>query len=384
VVSAFDDIAREDEGPASHLVGRFDYLNNSGRPAATRVRAMVDEFLNRYPEAHQPEMIRRLRSRDDILHLSASFELILHELVTRQGFTTVEVEPELPNGSRPDFLVEAPDGARFYLEATLARGVEAADAGANRRLREALQAIDDVESPRFFLHLHHRGTPDQPVAVSRLRRDVQQFVDGLDFAAALAAVQAGNYRPALFRRELHGAQFVIEPFPKGTPGRADARAIGSRMLPGGLVRPHEAIRSAVEGKAGRYGRPDFPLVVAVNALDEFARAESAVDALFGDDGVAVGEDGWRRDVRARNGVWYGEGGPIFTRLSAVISTERLTFWDLGQRKARLIVNPWADPPLPDIPLGIEVRRIADGRFVFTEGRSIAELLNLPAEWPGYG
>jgi hypothetical protein len=38
-------------------------------------------------------MIRRLRSRDDVLHRSAFFELLLHALLIRQGFTIVEIEP---------------------------------------------------------------------------------------------------------------------------------------------------------------------------------------------------------------------------------------------------------------------------------------------------
>ena len=36
----------------------------------------------------------------------------------------------------PDFLVEAPDGKRFYLEATIATGQSQATAGARKRLDE--------------------------------------------------------------------------------------------------------------------------------------------------------------------------------------------------------------------------------------------------------
>jgi hypothetical protein len=346
------------------------------------VRAKVDELLNNYPELNQPEMIRRLRSRDDTLHLSAAFELILHELLVRQGLTVPAIEPRLPNGSRPDFLAEAPSGARFYLEATLALGAEKANPGADRRLRDALQAIDNVVSPNFYIHLHRRGRPERQVAVGRLGRQVQQFVDELNYDVALAAVRAGTYEPQLLRLEEQGAQFVIEPYPKGTPGLPDGRAIGLQMLPGGVVRPHEAIRSAVEGKAGRYGRPGLPLVVAVNALEEHAREDSAVDALFGQEAVEVCSDGRSRNVRNPDGVWHRPGRPAFTRLSAVLSTERLTFWDLGQRSARLILNPWADPELPDLPLGLEVRRVVDGRFTVVKGQTIRELLGLSEGWPG--
>jgi hypothetical protein len=63
------------------------------------------------------------------------------------------------------------------------------------------------------------------------------------------------------------------------------------MLAGSQINPHLAIKSSVEGKAGHYGELDLPFVIAVNALDEFADAASAIDALFGSDGVAIGHNG---------------------------------------------------------------------------------------------
>ncbi|MCT4369068.1 hypothetical protein CLG85_001420 [Yangia mangrovi] len=249
-VTAFDHLVREGQEPASHLIGKFDYLNTSGRPEADAVRALVDQWLADYPASHRPEMIRRLRSRNDILHSSSLFELMLHALLLRQGFTVVEIEPALPNGRSPDFLVEAPSGAHFYLEATLASGMDNVAVGADRRMREALQAIDEVQSPDFFLHLHTRGTPTQPVAVSGLRRSLQSFVDGLDYEQAVANEESGMAAAPIWQHDEHGAHFTIEPVPKNVR-RMGGRAVGSRMLPGGVIHPEIAIRSAVKKK----GRP---------------------------------------------------------------------------------------------------------------------------------
>ncbi|MDW9610879.1 hypothetical protein GHK78_10370 [Sinorhizobium meliloti] len=51
-------------------------------------------------------------------------------------------------------------------------------------------------------------------------------------------------------------------------------------MPGGIIHPEVAIKSAIEGKAGRYGNIDFSLVIAVNALEEFAKIDEAIDALL--------------------------------------------------------------------------------------------------------
>ena len=379
-MTVFDNIERVEVLPANHLIAKFDYLNESGREAAQQVRDEVERMFARYPATHSDEMRRRLRSRDDTLHQSAFFELTLHELLIRQGFTIEEVEPVLANGRAPDFLVASPQGDRFYLEATLATGQPAATAGAEQRMRMALQAIDEVQSPNFFLSLHPRGTPDQPVATTRLRRDVQRFVDGLDHAKVVADLAAGRPWPT-FEQEQHGAVFRIEAVPKNTPGGGNARAIGVRMMAPIQVQPQEVIKSAVLGKAGRYGDPDLPFVIAVNSLEDYARADDAEDALFGSSAVAINAAGEDRWIREPDGVWHTPNGPGYSRVSAVLSTERVYPWSLGQRRARLIYNPWARRPLPDIALGVDTVRIADNMFQRQDGQTIGEILGLPEDWP---
>lgn len=379
-ISAFDDIARKGVGPASHTVGRFDYLNASARPEAGAVRALIDGWLADYPAAHRAEMTRRIRSRDDTLHNSSVFELMLHALLQRQGFTIVAIEPVLANGRAPDFLVEAPDGTRFYLEATLASGMASADVGGDKRLRQALQAIDEVESPDFFLHLHTIGTPSKPIAVARLRRAVQRFVDGLDYEKAAADGNAGQDVAPVFQHEEHGCRLILRPVPKNVR-RPGGRAVGGTTLPGGIVRPELAIKSAVEGKAGRYGDIDLPLVIAVNALEDYAGVDAAIDALFGTTATAFSEGREPRLVRNPDGAWRGPGGPVYTRSSAVLFVERLSAWSVGQRSLKLILNPWARSSLGDVPLGVEVREVIDDRLQTHGGRSLREIFGLPEGWP---
>ena len=83
-----------------------------------------------------------------------------------------------------------------------------------------------------------------------------------------------------------------------------------------------------------------------------------------------------------NGAWKGPGGPINTRVSAVLSTERLTPWSVGQRQARLIVNPWARKPLPELALGIDVLCPEGDMLRRFPGESLRTLFGLPEGWPG--
>jgi len=378
-MTAFDAVDRTDISPASHLIGQFDYLNTSARPEAERVRAVVDVMLARYPEQHRPDLVRRIRSREDGTHYGAAFELILHEFMLREGFRIAEIEPRVANGRSPDFLVDRDQTGHFYLEATVALGPVASDSGADRRMRDALQAIDNVQSPNFFLSVHPRGWPASQVPIGKLRKRVQRFVDDLKPDSVFADVDAGRPLPQMTYSH-DGLEVRIGATPKQNPGRL-TRAIGLRMMPGGVVTPHEAVRDSTIDKASRYGELDLPYVVAINAMEEWADEDSALDAAFGSPAVAVNQDGDVRHIRNDDGVWRGPSGPQHRRVSAILSTERLTFWSLSQRRLRLILNPWATRPLLDTGWRSDVWRVENERLAKTDGQDIRMLLELPERWP---
>lgn len=383
----FDGHPRDIAGGADHLVSQFEYLNRSDRDEAERVRNLVEDLFSRYPADAQDTLRTRLRSVDDNQHMGAVFELVLYELLLRAGCQILAVEPALEGTERsPDFFAQTETGARFYLEATLATGRSRTQEGADRRLSEALQAIDSVQSPDFFLDAHIAGTPAAPVSGRHLKRRLEDWLQTLDYEQITAqGNDEATARPE-FTYEQHGVRFRIAVIPRhqtrGTTERG--RAIAGRTLAPLSVQPQEPIRTAVLGKAGRYGDLDAPYIVAVNALSTYAREDDAVDALFGTKIVSVRQtaEGFEDRIgRDTDGVWYGARGPVNTRISAVLSTERLGPWSLGQRRARLFVNPWARRPLAALPLAIDVREVREKRLHRTAGSSIAELLELPEGWP---
>jgi hypothetical protein len=346
----FDDVERSLTGGAPYLISQFDYLNRSSRAEAANVRTVVDDLLTRYPRTGQEQLRHRLRSVDDVGHLGAFFELATHELLVRAGCRVLEIEPQI-NGTdkSPDFLVEAPAGDRFYVEATIAMGRSRMDVAAG--LDEAHRAIDSIVSPDFMLSVETVGVPTTPISGKRLKAQLGQWLRGLNFDDVVAAWELQQGVP-VFPFEENGVIFRISPVPRReSRGERGGRVIAAFTLPPLQAQPQAAIADAVSGKAARYGGLDLPYVVAVNALAEFAEEESAVDALFGTPGILFVEtaDGFeQRENRDFDGVWYAGSGPVNTRLSAVISTERLTPWTLGQRRARIIHNPWAARPLHNV------------------------------------
>jgi hypothetical protein len=380
----FDDIAAHLlDGGADHLISDFHYLNESNRLEAERVRSLVEDLMTRYPLPGRAELRARLRSRDDVTHQSAFFELAIHELILRAG-CQASLHPTVPGTSKkPDFLVECPDGQTFYLEATLATGRSKEEEGAQKRLARALQTIDEVPSPDFFLSVRPRGVPNTPISGKRLKRELSQWLAGLDHAAIAAAMASGAPEPLLTFEE-HGLHLRFTAMPRGSTRGSSGRAIGVHWLAGGIIHPEEPIADAIRGKAGRYGKLDLPYLIAVNALETYAREESAIDALFGSPAVAVTmmSDGSYHDrhIRQPDGVLRGKSGPECTRVSAVLSVDRLSPWTIGQAKARLIINPWAQRSLNPSVLPLPHILVEEERLRSNSGTSLSEVLGV---WPGW-
>ncbi len=380
----FDDHERTLLGGARHTISAYDYLNDSARDMAAEIRRTLDTFFARYPDTHQPELHRRIRTRKDAAHYAALFELIIHELLLRSGCRVEAVEPNVPgSSSRPDFLVAAPDDTRFYLEAVSPTGMSAAESAAARRLSEAFQALDSVQSADFLVGVTCRGTPSASISGRLFRREVERWLRAQNYEDVMKAWQDQQRDLPTLAYAEHGVEFHIEAIPRlRTRGELPDRAIGVEMQEPQWVDDSLDIREAIRRKAGKYGELDLPYVIAVNAMGRHADEEDAVDALLGSQAVQVwknadGSTG-HSECRIRDGVW---SPTQFTRVSAVLSTERLSGWTLGERRARLFLNPHAARPLTASPLPIDSITIEEGVLRRTSGQSIGELLGLREHWP---
>lgn len=378
-MQVFDDIDRNLFRPAKATDTKFGYLNIAARPEAERVRRMIEDWVSRYPDDHRNALINRLRLLRDVDHSSAFFELALHELLIRTGHSIVAVEPKLEHTERsPDFLVECPKHGRFYLEAAVSTGLSIEERGAQKRLDDAVEVIEWAECPKHFLDLSVRGTPDRPVSLNALRGQLAAWIEGLpDGDAARCA--------APFQFAEHGLELVVTAFVRSKPAAPGARAVGARIGEPKIGIPGESIRKAVMVKASRYGELDAPYVVAVTSLQDGDIEEDTIDALIGSPCIRARrhQDGRVeiKEGRNRDGVWGDALTPRKKGLSAVLSVDRLTAWDVGQRRARLVRNPWALRPLPSIRIAVDEFNPSGDQFVRSEGSPLWDIFGLWEGWP---
>jgi len=377
-VNAFDDISREDSGPPKQDERLFAYLNRSDRIEAHRVRLNFDDWLSHYPEDKRQSLISRFRSPINDQHLSAFFELFLHEFLLRRKCKIIAIEPTLAHTSKsPDFLVESIAGERFYLEAVIATGRSDEVTKATSRLNTALAAIDAIECPSHFLDLTVRGMPTAPITIRKLKHELRSWIASLPVGE-----QSKDMSP--FKYDEHGAKIRLRAWPRQNKNTS-GRAIGARFSSGWEAASFPGLRSSIEGKASRYGNLDHPYVVAVNLVDHFFYEINMLDILLGSarteiflaaDGTAV-----ERNSREKDGVWMRPRGPSKTGLSAVLTLKSIDPWNFASRNALLIRNPTARAVLPAMDFGIDELVEQGGQYQRIDGARMGAILGLPENWP---
>jgi hypothetical protein len=385
-VSIFSPGTRSFNEGLRRQISLYDYLDASARPEAQKVREYIDAMIWRYPWRHRRALRDRIRSKDRITHISACFELQLHELMLRNGYKVLQIEPKMKGTDRrPDFLIQHPSGLQFYLEATLATGKTQAEENAHKNLVAAYHAIDTTKSGPFFLSVEHTGTPTATVSGKKLRRDLLKWLDQLSYEEVKAAWNDNEAAVPVFTYSQNGVEISIKPIPRSNPESAHLdQAIGVEKIALVGGQPHIPIRDALISKASRYGYPDLPLVIAVNALNEFANHKDAIHALLGSSAVHVaGKDDMKgKWVYEADGLWNGPKGKQFTRVSAVLYAERLSPWDAANRRMLFVKNPWAKLPVGEIDFGVDIVAINEkGQTHKTQQKALGEVYGLPDGWP---
>jgi len=358
---------------------RFDYLNRSARPEAATVRSLLEDCLTRFPQIARARLIGAFRSRDRIPHLSAAFELVVHELLFRAGAKTLAVDAAVAKGTAPDFLVELSNGQRLYIEATLATGVTPDAVGAEKRIDDVVNAIDDVTSPDFFWDLSYRGVPAKPVRIALLKSKLQAWAKDLDYDTIVSSPQA---LPS-FSWEEHGLSLQIKPRPRQrSRGNTGPSSIGVVMPQVSWGNSREPIRVRALDKAGKYGELDYPLVVVVNTFAGLAGPSELAEVLFGDIVALVdSRTGSATDGRDTNGIFFDGVNWINPRLDVLAVVSSLTPWTLAHRSFASMVRPDKHPRGIALPFPSSSLNLLGQRLEVAQGITIGAALGMYPCWP---
>lgn len=379
----FDDIRRSDSAAAPRTEAIASYLNRSARSDVEGVRVLLESWYAELPADVQPGFKSRLRSARHDQFMPAFWELYLHAVHLRLGFS-VEYEPDLPGVSaRPDFRFSR-NGSTFLLEATV---IDIPEAENRRRKREAvlLDKIDEVSSPDFFLAIEIVESGEEIPSRAELAEPLEAWLASLDWEAESCRSQESA--PTVFLIEARGWKMTFEPIPRSkSRGDGSGPTIGIGPSFAGVFSENLRIKEQLRAKASKYGKPDCPIVIAILCLAEFADEADIEQALFGPEVIAFSAQ--RRSAgsvlkRDPDGLWQRGNDKRATRVTAVLSAKSIRPWSVLEELPVIWHNPWAANALAaDLPWRA-VRGNRESKLLDTEeaGLTAEELFDLPSGWP---
>ena len=388
----FDQIERAETRLKRENESTFLYLNSSARSPMTAAREVLEQWFTTYPDSGRVDLHARFRSPIDSQFKSALWELYLHELFSRLGFS-LDPHPDIDGSSNhPDFLVKVGDEAKFYFEGIVAGLPSTKDAGAEARLAEVLDLVNKMQIPGWFLQVEYRGFPDSPPPVKELRKGLESWLATLDIKAIDAALRAQEWDAVpKYEWGRNGLSLTFTPSPKSPEATASPQhqPIGILMsYQGNFLTTDEDIRRAIRAKSKKYGRLALPLVVAVNVVSDHCDDIDIDNALFGTEQIActLNPDGsiQERAERRLDGAWFGPKGPRNEAVSAVLVGRNIEIYNCADsdKTPLLIHSPYSTHRLVlEYQLPESIPDDSTKTMKRKAGRSAREFLRLPHPWP---
>lgn len=333
-----------------------------------------ESWFKGFPPEHQKDLRERFQSDDEQNHEGAFFELFLHELLTRLGFS-LKVHPEITGTSaRPDFLV-CHDNQRFYLEATVT-GQEAGPFTRNRNEQDVINNLNTLTSPHFYITIHIEGKLSRTLSKKEVVRPFEELLDAHDpdEVQRLMDERGRNSAPS---QKIECGDWCLEGWlrPISSEKRKRDLILGYNL--GAATDCAGPVRKALKKKARKYRNLDAPLVIAVHTRDRFYNGrDHDMDVLFGDEQLLYSKERPESRpelVRKPNGIWSQD-----SRIDAVLSFQRIDLWNLWHNaSACLYINPYnSNATLSDALFQLPHAKECDGKMKWFKGEDIGQLVGV--------
>jgi len=386
-MALFEDKGRTRTAPRKQGEALYAFYDSTGRPAYDVYRALLNQWLSEMPEAEQAEMVTRFRDGARGQFEAALAELVVHAALTRLGHS-IEIHPDCPHPTRhPDFLVRDASGQKLaYVEVTTF-GPEVEIVARDNREAVIYNGLEAVDLPpgwllSYSLQQHGETSP----SIKKLKRDVEVW----------AKEVCGDDPSAMPTKVFEANDWQIELTLIGGFNKEKnyERKIGAAMQGVRTLSPHLDLRQALELKGRRYGNFDAPYLIVVADCKESIPtsddiADTLIGAVYGGEAVTIKTyaDGTREETlgRTEDGYWGVIGAHRNDNVSGVALLPRSDLWRLRNEKWQplLIINPDATHQLPEqlLPLPRYVYQPTSDEFTKIDGTLLADMVELPAEWP---
>ncbi|MVM30426.1 hypothetical protein GO755_10310 [Spirosoma sp. HMF4905] len=372
----FDDFERTDFTYSKHSESTYNFYNRAALTEFTEVRLRLEEWFTAYPDKDKAEFKRNLEKDFS----AAYYELFLFTLFVKNGFNVV-VHPVMPNSSnKPDLLIRK-NQFEAYLEARVVHEVSANETKNGNLKKRIYDKINELKSDYYVVTIHDLEILDMANPPST--NDINSFIQGVlakaNYESDLVTIRQGRSKCPYYTLESTTVKLVISLFPKAIPGSNTGPLIGIYADEGKaqMVNPAKALTKALNEKAKRYGQPDKPFIIAINAMSSWVTYEEDYTiALFGSDSVKF--DSTNRVYLSANGsegFFINKQGHTHSRVSGVLFTKA---YDSSIAGSTLVFyhNPNASRPIEPTVLNVTQKYLIEEQLHTIEGATTASLFEV--------
>lgn len=319
----------------------YEYLCAVNEAGTEELRNILEDWYSKIPSSAKKDIKNRFCSEDEIQHQGAYFELLIHQLSLKHGYS-LSPHPNLEHSSyKPDFSAQSTDGLDFFLEVNVPQLVTTQKSNMSK---EANRLLDDlnkhINSSAWRVGAQVIETTQRTPSARRIAAEVTEHLSLLEAnQAAPKNTSLSTKSPELIVQQ-NGwkIRFFFSPseYNRAVSGISSTlRSYDSRDR---CVR----LRKALRDKSKKYGRPGKPIVLALNTPVHFSSKEIE-EVLLGDEIYTFNPDN-SNIYRKSNGFW----NPKVEHISAVILGRNLEIWNLKEARLCVYHNPNAKINLPKL------------------------------------
>lgn len=388
----FDSSAEKSAAPMRHTESSIAFLDRVSWPSFERIRQELDAWFAAYAAEERSELFIRFRSEIERDHIAAWWELYLHQLMRRLGYT-VEIHPSIPGtAKRPDFRVTAPSGS-FLLEAVSTRaGIIRDDDRHEAREARFLDTVDTIRNTLYSVSVGEISVGAKDVPKKAIVSRMNKWLDSLNPASSawtheLEALPTFWFEYADWRVEFYASRRGDHEEPEERH-----RLITAGPVVDGELKTSDVVRRNLDVKVKRYGRPAEPYVIAMLSDQDHLDRRDIASALFGPVAWEFNPDDENhqgRWVRVPDGVLLRGKRVVGQHVSAFIFASRLSPSTFMTSMPRVFHNIDA---VSRLGLGDAFDRFDRFDLVAARGAIVNhrvglgtahEIFGLPRWWPGF-
>ncbi|UBM61366.1 hypothetical protein LA303_08000 [Candidatus Sulfidibacterium hydrothermale] len=367
--------------PALHNENLYDYYDRSARKDVSKVRDVLNEWFECYPETEKHE----LKSRFKKTFSSAFYELFIFSLFKNQGFAII-IHPKVPSSNkRPDFLLKK-DDIEFYLEAKEARDKTIKQEAHQRRINQIYDSLNKIKSPNFFLRiekliLKNERQPSTKKIISSIESELKKIDP--DKVTELIQNFGFDGSPRIQIEDIN-LKLVVSLIPKDPEYRdKGGMPIGAYPFEVYWGGAEDSIKNSFSKKAKRYGKLDKPYIICINAIgSRFSGEYDVGNAVWGSIALSWSNDPNNKDeklVRQKDGLFFSDNGPIFQNVSGILITYAMEF-NIPVSKYWFIKHPFSNHDLDFSHFEMTYQYAKNDKININQGKSIGEILNIETNW----